>query len=91
MTYERLRLAREEKGWTIEELSRRAGIRPRTIELIDRGEFGELPAGLYGRASIRSYATAVGLDAAEMVEALRPLLRRKAIPWARWPDGAGTP
>ena len=64
MTYERLRLAREEKGWTIEELSRRAGIRPRTIELIDRGEFGELPAGLYGRASIRSYATAVGLDAA---------------------------
>ncbi|MEO7273707.1 MAG: helix-turn-helix domain-containing protein [Vicinamibacterales bacterium] len=74
MTYERLRLAREEKGWTIEELSRRAGIRPRTIELIDRGAFGELPPGLYGRASIRSYATAVGLDAAEMVESVRPLL-----------------
>lgn len=78
--YERLRLAREEKGWTIEELSRRAGIRPRTIELIDRGEFGELPPGLYGRASIRSYATAVGLDAAEMVEAVRPLLLSEGDP-----------
>ena len=80
MTYERLRLAREEKGWTIEELSRRAGIRPRTIELIDRGEFGELPPGLYGRASIRSYATAVGLDAAEMVESVRPLLLSEGDP-----------
>jgi hypothetical protein len=80
VTYERLRLAREEKGWTIEELSRRAGIRPRTIELIDRGEFGELPAGLYGRASIRSYATAVGLDAAAMVEAVRPLLASEGDP-----------
>jgi transcriptional regulator with XRE-family HTH domain len=80
VTYERLRLAREEKGWTIEELSRRAGIRPRTIELIDRGEFGELPPGLYGRASIRSYATAVGLDAAEMVESVRPLLQSEGDP-----------
>ena len=80
MTYERLRLAREEKGWTIEELSRRAGIRPRTIELIDRGEFAELPPGLYGRAAVRSYASAVGLDPAEMVEAVRPLLMSEGDP-----------
>ena len=80
MTYERLRLAREEKGWTIEEVSRRAGIRPRTIELIDRGEFAELPPGLYGRAAVRSYATAVGLDPAGMVDAVRPLLPSEGDP-----------
>ena len=80
VTYERLRLAREEKGWTIEDLARRAGMRPRTIDLIDRGEFGELPPGLYGRASIRSYATAVGLDATEMVEVLRPMLQSEGDP-----------
>jgi len=80
VTYEQLRLAREEKGWTVEELSRRAGIRPRTIELIDRGEFAELPPGLYGRASIRSYATAVGLDPAGMVDAVRPLLPPEGDP-----------
>ena len=80
MTYERLRLAREEKGWTIEEVSRRAGIRPRTIELIDRGEFAELPPGLYGRAAVRSYATVVGLDPAGMVDAVRPLLPSEGDP-----------
>jgi transcriptional regulator with XRE-family HTH domain len=72
--HERLRLAREKKGWTIEELARRTGIRPRTIELIDRGQLAELPAGLYGRSSIRGYAAAVGLDAGEILDAVRPLL-----------------
>ena len=74
MIHERLRQAREQKGWSLDELSRRAGLRTRTIELIDRGQFAELPAGLYCRSSIRSYAVAVGLDAEEIIEALRPLL-----------------
>ena len=74
MTYERLRLAREQKGWSVEELARRAGLRPRAIELIDRGQLSELPAGLYGRSSIRSYAAAVGVDPDEALEALTPML-----------------
>jgi transcriptional regulator with XRE-family HTH domain len=74
VTYERLRIARESRGWSIEDLARHTGIRPRTIELIERGAFAELPAGLYSRSSIRSYASAVGLDAAEMVESILPLL-----------------
>jgi transcriptional regulator with XRE-family HTH domain len=74
VTYERLRTARETKGWSPEELSRRSGIRPRTIDLIENGQFAELPAGLYCRSSIRSYAAAVGLNPDEVLEALGPWL-----------------
>jgi transcriptional regulator with XRE-family HTH domain len=74
VTYERLKLAREAKGFSLEELARRSGIRPRAVELIERGEFGELPAGLYCRSTIRSYASTVGLDPDELVESLRPYL-----------------
>jgi transcriptional regulator with XRE-family HTH domain len=74
VTYERLRESREENGLSLEELCRRTGIRPKTLELIDSGEFAELPAGLYCRSAIRAYASAVGLDADEVLEALRPYL-----------------
>ena len=74
MTHERLRLARDQKGWSVEELAQRAGLRPRAIELIDRGQLAELPAGLYARSSIRSYAVAVGVDPDEALEALTPML-----------------
>jgi cytoskeletal protein RodZ len=39
-------MARERKGWSLEELSRRAGIRRKAAEHIEHGQFGELPAGL---------------------------------------------
>jgi transcriptional regulator with XRE-family HTH domain len=72
VTPQALRQAREHKGWSIEDLARRAGLRARTVEMIEDGRFDELPAGLYGRSSIRSYATAVGLDAQEVLEAFGP-------------------
>ena len=54
MIHERLRLAREQKGSSVEELARRAGLRP--VHRVDRPRpLAELPAGLYGRSSIRSY------------------------------------
>ena len=74
MTYETLRTAREKKGWSIEELSRRAGIRLKAVEHIEHGEFAELPAGLYCRSTIRSYAAAVGLNPQHVLEALGPAL-----------------
>ena len=74
MTHETLRTAREKKGWSIEELSRRAGIRLKAAEHIEQGEFAELPAGLYCRSTIRSYAAAVGLNPQQVLEALGPAL-----------------
>jgi hypothetical protein len=50
-------------------------VREQNLELIDAGRFEELPTGLYGRTSVRSYALAVGLPAdealAEVVDRLR--------------------
>jgi len=74
VTHETLRTAREKKGWTIEELSRRAGIRLKAAEHIEQGQFAELPAGLYCRSTIRSYAAAVGLNPQQVLEALGPAL-----------------
>jgi transcriptional regulator with XRE-family HTH domain len=74
VSHERLKLAREARGWSVTELSRRSGISPRAVALIEAGQFAELPAGLYGRASIRGYASAVGLDPDDLLESLRPLL-----------------
>jgi transcriptional regulator with XRE-family HTH domain len=67
-------MAREKKGWSLEELSRRAGIRLKAAEHVERGEFAELPAGLYCRSTIRSYASAVGLNPHQVLEALSPVL-----------------
>jgi transcriptional regulator with XRE-family HTH domain len=72
--HETLRMAREKKGWSLEELSRRAGIRLKAAEHIEQGQFAELPAGLYCRSTIRSYAAAVGLNPQEVLSALRPVL-----------------
>jgi transcriptional regulator with XRE-family HTH domain len=74
VTHETLRMAREKKGWSLEELSRRAGIRLKAAQHIERGEFGELPAGLYCRSTIRSYASAVGLNPQQVLESLGPML-----------------
>jgi transcriptional regulator with XRE-family HTH domain len=74
VTHERLRMAREKKGWSLEELSRRAGIRPKAAQHIEQGEFDELPAGLYCRSTIRSYASAVGLNPQQVLESLGPML-----------------
>jgi len=75
VSYERLRRRREQKGWRIEDLERRTGVRSHLLELIDRGQFAELPTGLYGRSAVRAYAEAVGLSADEVLEEVAPLMR----------------
>lgn len=71
---ERLRHARLGRGETLESVARRTGTAERLLRAIDEGRFDELPRGLYARAAIRSYATALGLDPAEILLACEPLL-----------------
>jgi transcriptional regulator with XRE-family HTH domain len=74
VAYERLRQARELKGWSVDDLARRTGIRAHTLAAVERGDFDELPPGVYCRSSIRSYATAVGLNPDEVMQEIAPLL-----------------
>jgi transcriptional regulator with XRE-family HTH domain len=59
---ERLRVAREERGISLEDIARQTRIPVRHLQHIERGEWESLPATTYSVGFARSYANAVGLD-----------------------------
>ncbi|HEX7085128.1 MAG TPA: helix-turn-helix domain-containing protein [Vicinamibacterales bacterium] len=63
----RLKRAREARGITLRELADRTKISTRCFEAIERDDPKRLPAGIFGRAFVRTYAVEVGLDADETV------------------------
>lgn len=58
----RLREEREARAMTLGELARVTKIPTRSLERLEEGRFEELPADVFVRGFIRSYARAVGLD-----------------------------
>lgn len=71
----RLRQARERRGLTLKAIAHERGVREHNLELIECNAFEDLPTGLYGRAAVRAYASAVGVDPdtalAEVADRLR--------------------
>lgn len=63
-----LQSAREEKGISLDDIQRITKIQRRYLEAIERGHFHVLPGHFYARAFIKSYAEAVGLDPAQVLE-----------------------
>ena len=63
----RLRHARIARGEDIAAVSARIGVAEPLLRTIEDGRFEELPSGIYGRAAIRSYASALGLDPTEIL------------------------
>ncbi len=68
---ERLRVAREEKGLSLEDLAAQTRIPQRHLESLEIGDWDKLPAPTYTIGFAKSYATAVGLDRADIGEQLR--------------------
>lgn len=66
-----LRTARERLGWDLASLSTRLRIRLPYLEAIEDGRLGDLPGNAYAVGFLRTYATAVGLDADEMSRRFR--------------------
>lgn len=64
----RLKTAREEKGYTLDELQSMTKIQKRYLVAIEEGEFSRLPGDFYARAFVKSYADAVGLNSDELFE-----------------------
>jgi transcriptional regulator with XRE-family HTH domain len=71
---ERLRVAREEKGLTLDDVARQTRIPIRHLEHIEQGEWDALPAVTYSVGFARSYANAVGLDGPAIGAELREQL-----------------
>jgi transcriptional regulator with XRE-family HTH domain len=58
----RLRRRREEQQIALSTIAERTKIKTSLLEALERDDVSHWPAGIYRRAFIRSYATAVGLD-----------------------------
>ena len=63
-----LRLARVKRGLSREDLSARTKISPAMLEAIEDARFERLPAEIYLRGFLRSYASEVGLTPGALIE-----------------------
>jgi cytoskeletal protein RodZ len=65
---ERLRLAREERGIPLREISDQTRISVRYLEAIEANDYKRLPGGVYNRSFVQAYANYIGYDEKEAVE-----------------------
>jgi cytoskeletal protein RodZ len=68
---QQLREARESKPLTLDQVSREIRIRTRYLKALEEGNLGELPSAVHVRGFLRSYADFLGLNADELLNALR--------------------
>jgi cytoskeletal protein RodZ len=68
---QRLKAAREEKGLSLENIASETRIPLRHLESLEAGDWDRLPAPTYSIGFAKSYASAVGLDRADIGEQLR--------------------
>lgn len=64
---DRLKEARKEKGYTLDDLQEITKIQKRYLTGIENEDYSSMPGSFYVRAFIKQYAEAVGLDADEML------------------------
>lgn len=70
---ERLKAAREARGWTVEEVGAQLKLPARVIARVERGEFEDLGAPIYRRGYLRSFARLVGVHAGDVDQALEQM------------------
>ena len=64
---ELLREAREQKGKSLEEISRETKIQKKYLSLIEEGDFSSFPGEVYVKGALRNFAEAVDLDPKEVI------------------------
>jgi hypothetical protein len=64
----RVRRHRERQGVALADVARQTRIKLEWLEALEQADLSAWPKGLYARAWIRAYATAIGLDADDTVE-----------------------
>ncbi len=74
---EQLRLAREQRGIPLREISDETRISVRYLEAIESNDYKRLPGGIFNRSFVRAYARCVGYDEKEAVEAYTRYMREQ--------------
>ena len=77
---EQLRLAREERGLPLREISNQTRISMRYLEAIETNDYKRLPGGIYSRGFIKAYAKCVGFDEKKAVEGYTQMMREQGHP-----------
>ena len=72
---EQLRLAREERGIPLREISDQTRISVHYLEAIEANDYKRLPGGIFNRSFVKAYARYVGYDEKEAVEAYTRFMR----------------
>src|SRR4051794_18032436 len=62
---EKLRQAREQKGFTLSEVAEQTRISPLYLESIENDDYGILPGGIFNKGFVKSYAKFVGINEQE--------------------------
>jgi transcriptional regulator with XRE-family HTH domain len=65
-----LRRARQARGVTLQDVAAITKLSPLVLQRMEKGDFEALPAGVVGRAHVRAFARAVGLDPDEVLRGL---------------------
>ena len=74
---EKLRLAREERGIPLREISDQTRISMHYLEAIESNDYRRLPGGIFNRSFIRAYAKFIGYDEHQALEDYARTLRER--------------
>jgi len=74
---EQLRLAREERGIPLREVSDETRISIHYLEAIESNDYRRLPGGIFNRSFVRAYARCIGYDEKDAVEGYSRYMREK--------------
>ena len=72
---EQLRLAREERGIGLREISDQTRISVHYLEAIETNDYKRLPGGIFNRSFMKAYAKCMGYDEREAIEGYTRYLR----------------
>ena len=74
---EQLRLARDERGIALRDISNQTRISMRYLEAIETDDYKRLPGGIFNRSFVKAYARCVGFDEKQAVEGYARLMREQ--------------
>lgn len=77
---DRLRRQRERRGIALNSVAQQTKISASLLAALERGDCSKWPGGIYSRAWIRGYATAIGMDPDDAGAEFNRCFRRHAFP-----------